>query len=103
MSIDFEKENIQRINKTLAEHSQDITFLKQSFSKYDVQIQAIIDALKRLDDSLNKAVDRIEDKFVTKDKFDSIMSDGKYQKLWWGLIGAIISFVSISCLGYLTF
>jgi len=94
--------------QTLEKHDKHITELFEKCNKIERQVAVDITELKGFVGSINVTLESMsksieeyvkfaKDTYVTKGELDVLKADGKYAKLWNGLVGVGIG-VIISCI-----
>jgi hypothetical protein len=108
MSDNYEqlKLEIDKIWKSIRHHDDEIVQLKLADIAYSKDNEAFMNqfrlhtkAIDDLQNSFNDGMKLINNKFVSKEILTAKEQEGKYQKLVFGLIGAIITFVALAGIG----
>ncbi len=65
----------------------------------DERFNQVMAALADIKNVLEKALTEIKTGYVTKEELKNVIQDGKYKKLWGGVIGSIITFIALALAG----
>lgn len=87
--VEITQEGMVQQNKTL-------------FEGFDAIKESMEKATDKIEKAIDKAVKNFEEKFVTKETLNAVVADGKYQKLWNGLVGAVVMFLVLAVIAFLS-
>ena len=76
-----------------------VSALESAKAVTDERFNQVMRALEDIKKVIENALVDIKAGYVTKDELKAVIADGKYKKLWGGIVGAIVTFVVLALLG----